>query len=522
MFSFFSFITLRARIAATIFLVVGVLIGVAFWQVLDALETMLKEQVVAQEKLLLDVLKEPALRALHTRDYEGLRRQLMQLQADRRILRAALADGAGLVALASDAADAGRRLRELRQAPGAHWRRLDLGSVSHRSGALVLEFSRAQLDEAREDAFNLGLVIAATGMILITLVGLAVGWLLTRRIDKLRDAAQQMADGNLAVRTGLRGRDEVAALSRAFDLMALRVAASQKELMRLNRELEHRVQQRTLDLSRSLDETKRLQDQMVQSEKLAALGSLVAGVSHEINTPLGISVTAATLVEELLKSLEERLRSGGLTRQFLQDFVSRTAEANAMALANLQRAAELIRNFKMVAVDQASSKRREFMLRETVQEIVSTLKPMLRNRNIDLLLDVPDGIAMDSYPGPLGQVITNLFSNALLHAFEGRAGGTISIMARTYADGSVAIYFSDDGVGIAPEHLSRIFDPFFTTKSGEGGSGLGLSIVYNIVTGVLGGSISTESRHGAGCTFTITLPRVAPTADRGRPAATLP
>jgi signal transduction histidine kinase len=157
-----------------------------------------------------------------------------------------------------------------------------------------------------------------------------------------------------------------------------------------------------------------------------------------------------------------------------------------------------------------------------VQEIVSTLKPMLRNRNIDLLLDVPDGIAMDSYPGPLGQVITNLFSNALLHAFEGRAGGTISIMARTYADGSVAIYFSDDGVGIAPEHLSRIFYPFFTTKSGEGGSGLGLSIVYNIVTGVLGGSISTESRHGAGCTFTITLPRVAPTADRGRPAATLP
>ncbi len=507
-----SSITLRARIAAAIFLVVGALIGVAFWQVLNTLQTLLQEQVVAQEQLLLDVLRDDAALALQNQAVDGLRHQLAALQRDKHFLRAVLADSAGRVVLDSEQTQPGRRLSELRPAPGAHWRRLALGSAAQRSGTLVLEFSRAQLDEAQEDAFSLGIAIAATGMILITLVGLAIGWLLTRRIDRLRAAAEQMADGNLAVRTGLRGGDEVAALSRAFDLMAQRVAASQYELLRLNRALEHRVQQRTIDLSKSLEEMQRMQDQMVQSEKLAALGSLVAGVSHEINTPLGISVTAATLVEELLKSLEERLRSGGLTRQFLQDFMARSTEANAMALANLQRAAELIRNFKMVAVDQASAKRRQFMLRETVQEIVSTLKPMLKNRRIEVLLDIPDGIAMDSYPGPLGQVITNLFSNALLHAFEGRAEGAIAIKARAYADGTVAVHFSDDGVGIEPEHLNRIFDPFFTTKSGEGGSGLGLSIAYNIVTGVLGGRISAESRLGEGSTFTLTMPLVAPGA----------
>lgn len=508
-------VTLRARIAAAIFLVVGVLVGVASWQLHRALQTLLQEQVLAQEHLLLDVLREDAALALQAGDFDALRRRMMALQRDRRILGAAVADGTGRVVFASETGQLGLRVDRLPPAAGRQWRQLALGSPKQPAGTLALAFSLAAQEEAREDAVSLGIASAAAGMILITLVGLAVGWLLTRRIDRLRVAAQQMAEGNLAVRTGLGGRDEVAALSRAFDLMAQRVAASQQELLRLNRALEHRVQQRTGELTRSLEEMKRLQDQMVQSEKLAALGSLVAGVSHEINTPLGISVTAATLVEELLKSVEERLRSGGLTRQFLQDFVARATEGNAMALANLQRAAELIRNFKMVAVDQASAKRRQFMLRETVHEIVSTLRPLLKNRRIELRLDVADGIAMDSYPGPLGQVITNLFSNALLHAFEGRAEGTITIKARGYADGSVALYFSDDGSGIAAGDQPRIFDPFYTTKSGEGGSGLGLSIVYNIVTGVLGGSISVESRAGAGTTFTLTMPQVAP----GAPAA---
>lgn len=507
--------TLRARIAATFFLLVGALVGVAFWQVLGVLQSTLEEQVVAREDLMLDVLKDAALQVLTTGEFDGLPPQLLkshflQLQRNKHIQRAVLTDPHGRVIVASDAADLGLTLRQLKPPQGAYWRTLVIGNPKARAGTLALEFAHTQLDEVREDAISLGIAIAATCMILITLVGLAIGWLLTRRIYKLREAAQQMAEGDLTVRTGLRGKDEVAAVSRAFDLMAKRVAASQYEMMRMNRALEHRVRQRTLELTNSVEEMQRMQDKLVQSEKLAALGALVAGVSHEINTPLGISVTAATYVEELFKALEERLRSGRFTREYLDEFIVRATEANAMSLANLQRAAELIRNFKMVAVDQASAKRREFMLMETVQEIVSTLRPLLKNRGVDLVLDLPDGIAMDSYPGPLGQVITNLFSNALLHAFDGRPAGCITIRARTYADESVSLFFSDDGVGVSPEHLNRIFDPFFTTKSGEGGSGLGLSIAYNIVTGILGGTITVESRPGEGTTFTVTMPRVAP------------
>lgn len=506
----FSFITFRARIAAAIFLVVGGLVGVASWQLHEALLNLLEEQVQAQEQVVLNLLKEPALQALATQDYAAVQPQLARLARDNLARRAVLADREGLIVASDGGGDVGRPLRELRVAPDAYWRRVVIGGTYTRLGTLALEFSGTPLNEARENARVLGVAIAAAGMIIILLVALGTAWLLTRRLDRLRDAAQQMAEGNLAARAGLSGRDEVAAVSRAFDLMAQRVAATQFELMRLNRALEHRVQQRTIELSKALDESKRMQDQLVQAEKLAALGSLVAGVSHEINTPLGISVTAVTYVDELFKSLQERLRSGTFTRSFLDEFIEKSLETNAMALANLQRAAELIRNFKMVAVDQSSAKRREFMLRETLREIISTLRPMLKNRGIDLVLDVPDGITMDSYPGPLGQVITNLFSNALLHAFEGRPSGRITIKVRSYTDNSVAIYFSDDGGGIAREHLGRIFDPFFTTKGGEGGSGLGLSIVYNIVTAVLGGSIAVESRPHEGTTFTITLPRVAP------------
>lgn len=506
----FSTFTLRARIAAAIFLLVGALVGVAFWQVLNVLQTMLQEQVVAQEERTLDLLKDASLQALASGNPVLLQSQFVGLQRDKHVLRAALADAQGRVVVTSHPADLGQKLLSLQPGAQAYWRKRILGNPAARTGTLALEFPSAQFDEAREDARSLGVAIAATCMILITLVGLGIGWLLTRRIDKLREAAQQMADGNLAVRTGLRGRDEVAAVSRAFDLMAQRVAASQYEMMRMNRALEHRVRQRTLELTQSVEEMKRMQDKLVQSEKLAALGSLVAGVSHEIDAPLGISVTAATYVDELFKALEERLRSGRFTPEYLDEFIGKVTDANAMTLANLQRAAELIRNFKMVAVDQASAQRREFMLMETVQEIVSTLRPLLRNRRVELVLDLPDGISMDSYPGPLGQVITNLFSNALLHGFEGRSSGRITIKARTYADQSVGLFFSDDGAGVPAEHLNRIFDPFFTTKGGEGGSGLGLSIAYNIVTGLLGGSITLESRPGEGATFTITMPRVAP------------
>jgi len=177
---------------------------------------------------------------------------------------------------------------------------------------------------------------------------------------------------------------------------------------------------------------------------------------------------------------------------------------------NLHRAADLVNSFKQVAIDQTSSQRRSFSLAEVVSEILLTLWPMIRKSPFNIEQSIPGDINFDSYPGPLGQVLTNLINNALLHGFEGRNQGTIMITARENDDGLIELAVSDDGVGIPASHLNRIFDPFFTTKLGAGGSGLGLNITHNVVTGVLGGRVRVQSAVGVGTTFTLILPKVAP------------
>ena len=193
-------------------------------------------------------------------------------------------------------------------------------------------------------------------------------------------------------------------------------------------------------------------------------------------------------------------------------------KASDLLLRNLGQAHELVTSFKRVAVDQASDQRRPFDLRTTLEELVATLSPMLRKTPYRMELDLAGGLVLDSYPGPLGQVVTNLVTNALLHAFEGRTTGCMRIAARALDARQIEIVFSDDGIGIAEEHLKRIFDPFFTTKLGKGGSGLGLNIVHNIVTGSLGGKLNVMSRTGEGTTFTLTIPFNAPRGDTESPA----
>jgi PAS domain S-box-containing protein len=291
-----------------------------------------------------------------------------------------------------------------------------------------------------------------------------------------------------------------------------------QELLLLNAELESRVAERTrqleganTELSQTLQILNDAKDHLVHSEKLAALGALVAGISHEINTPVGVSYTAATYLEDKLKSLVTRYQSGALSREDLANFISAATESTSMVLANLRQAAELIRNFKMVAVDQASAKRRGFMLKETIEEILSSLHHLVRETDVRIELHLAEGIRMDSYPGPLGQVLINLVKNALLHAFEGRTTGVIRIeTTHVQNERSLKLTFADNGVGIPAQSLGKIFDPFFTTKFGNGGSGLGLNIAHNIVTGVLGGSIEASSQPGKGTEFLLRLPLMAP------------
>jgi signal transduction histidine kinase len=194
----------------------------------------------------------------------------------------------------------------------------------------------------------------------------------------------------------------------------------------------------------------------------------------------------------------------------LENYLGDAGKAGDILMRNLQRAADLVTGFKQVAVDQTSSQRRKFSVAEVVSEIMLTLWPTVRKTAFTVGQHIPESLMMDSYPGPLGQVITNLVNNALLHGFEGRQSGSVAICAEAAGEGWLELSVKDDGVGIPPANLNRIFDPFFTTKLGAGGSGLGLNITHNIVTGILGGRIRVHSEPGAGTTFTLSLPLVAP------------
>jgi PAS domain S-box-containing protein len=274
-------------------------------------------------------------------------------------------------------------------------------------------------------------------------------------------------------------------------------------LSHANIQLEKNVADRTSELRHT-------QDDLIRSEKLASLGSLVAGVAHELNTPIGNSLlTSSTLREKTMTF--SRLVGGGLVRKSdLTLFLSDAEHASELIERGLASAANLISSFKQVAVDQASSKRRLFQMDKVCSDVIATMMAKIRHAGLNIELKIPANIELDSYPGPLDQVISNLVENSILHGQHGQSGGHIVISARPVEIEFVELCFSDNGVGIPEENLQRIFDPFFTTKLGRGGSGLGLNIVYNIVTSVLGGKIIVQSVEGKGASFLLTLPLKAP------------
>lgn len=287
---------------------------------------------------------------------------------------------------------------------------------------------------------------------------------------------------------------------------------TQAELQKLNQQLEERVARRTQalrekneELSQTVETLHLTRDQLVQAEKLSSLGSVVAAVAHELNTPVGNALTVATTQQAQLAGLQHEVEHG-LTRSGLQGYLDQGRAAAALLVRNLERAAELVASFKEVAVDRTSSQRRSFDLATVVNEVVMTLLPGLKRQRYQIETDIAPGLVCNSYPGPLGQIVTNLVNNAVVHGFAGRECGCIVLRAQALDQAFLRLTVSDDGCGIALEHQARIFDPFFTTRLGEGGSGLGLSIVYNLVTGLLGGRITVESRPGEGTQFAIDIP----------------
>ncbi len=278
-------------------------------------------------------------------------------------------------------------------------------------------------------------------------------------------------------------------------------------------ETEQRIRQLNAELVLSIDErTHQLQvaqAELMRAEKMVSLGSLVAGIAHELNTPIGNSLTVATTLAEHCREMRTTMRDG-LRRSTLETYISDTESGSEILSRNLQRASQLIQSFKSIAVDQASDSRRSFDLHQVMQETVAALQPSLKRKPYKIRLQVEEGLTLNSYPGSLEQVVVNLINNAVLHGFDGREHGEIEIRGEAGADDQIRLCIRDDGAGIAPDNLARIFDPFFTTKMGKGGSGLGLHIVRSIVEKTLGGSIHASSESGKGTCMEITLPRLAP------------
>ncbi len=266
-----------------------------------------------------------------------------------------------------------------------------------------------------------------------------------------------------------------------------------------------KLQQTNQALTESLGTLQLAQDQLVQSEKTAALGRLVAGIAHEINTPVGIGVTAASYLDEVTQELEEQYEHGTMTRSDLEVYLKNAKTSARMILENLRRAAEQIQSFKLIAVDQNSQEKRKFNLRDYLNDILLGLHPKLDKSSHHVTVYCDDDLELESHPGAFSQIISNLVLNSLIHGFESKAQGTMTIEALRDQD-ILQIRFHDDGCGMTPEIRSKIFEPFFTTKRGKGGTGLGLHLVHNLVTQQLDGHIECESLPGQGTTFLIRIP----------------
>src|SRR5580700_6373916 len=363
-------------------------------------------------------------------------------------------------------------------------------------------------DQTLADISRKVLSIAVIFLGIIITAGVLIALSIRLPLQQILAAMHAITSGDYNRKVhGTGASDEVGEIARAVEVFrenAIAKRTTEDELRASKEKAEN-----------ALHELNTAQQNLIDAERLAALGGLVAGVAHEVNNPIGISLTVASSFARRAEMFEAELKSdGGLRRSQLEEFVRTSRDAAGQLVANLHRAGELIQSFKQVAVDRSHAERRQFALGEATDQIIASLKPVLKRAPIELTVDVPEGLLIDGYPGSYGQILTNLFLNAVNHAFADGRSGTISIAARARGHEDIEISFADDGAGMTSDVQRQAFDPFFTTRRNEGGTGLGLHIVYNLVTQQLGGRMMLESRLGQGTTFRIIMPRVA----KGEPA----
>jgi signal transduction histidine kinase len=380
-----------------------------------------------------------------------------------------------------------------------------IGAIDDLSTKMRGREQKAQetFDRTLADISRKVLSIAVIFLGIILTAGVLIGLSIRQPLQQIMAAMQAITSGDYGRKVqGTAARDEVGAMARAVEVFRENAIAK--------RETEDALRSSKEKAEGALLELRAAQQNLIDAERLAALGGLVAGVAHEVNNPIGISLTVASSFARRSEMFEAELNSNGqLRRSQLDEFVRSSRDAAQQLVANLHRAGELIQSFKQVAVDRSHAERRQFDLSESTDQIIASLRPVLKKAAIAVTVEVPEGLLIDGYPGSYGQILTNLFLNAATHAFAGGRSGTISISAKPRGPEDVEIIFADNGAGMTPEVQRQAFDPFFTTRRNDGGTGLGLHIVYNLVTQQLGGRMMLDSRLGQGTTFRIMMPKTA-------------
>ena len=327
--------------------------------------------------------------------------------------------------------------------------------------------------------------------------------------DELTVANKKLDDQNLIL------EQEVAKKTASLSQIMLDLEQQKDELIAHQRELrqenenrqyiEAELRKRNEELANSMDTLNQAQEQLVESERMASLGGLVAGIAHDVNTPLGVSVTAASFLQERLNNLKTDFEDKSLTSKNMASFIDEAEQTALLLLSNLERASDLIASFKQVAVDQTSQTEREFVLGDYIQEIIQSLKPSFKHTEHTIEVNCPDNLIVSCAPGAIAQIVTNMVVNSLTHGFENQNAGAITLNV-SKENKDVVIHYTDNGRGLSESELDKLFDAFYTTKRGEGGSGLGTHIMYNLVTQTLSGQIEAQSTVGEGLQYTIRFP----------------
>jgi two-component system NtrC family sensor kinase len=390
-------------------------------------------------------------------------------------------------------------------------------------GELEIGFARGKiLENIIKSASKIFFMQVLSGLLLAALLLWRVHRIITRHLVDLNRQLEVKSKSNahqfLTIDRGYYDDDELSTLIDSFNQLTDELNSelkskeeAQHALAETNNKLEQRVEERTENLQDAIDKLhntlehlRNTQSQLIESKKLSSLGAMVAGVAHEINTPIGLCITTHSFIQEMFKEMRQRFEDNSISKSNFTEFMTNMEESVDILSKNLERAARLVKSFKLVSEDQTGEAARKFNLKEYIQEILSTLQPKLKMTQHLVNIQCASDIDMYGYPGALSQVITNLVMNSLLHGFENIAKGTITIEVERHND-HVEILYADDGQGLTEEAQVKIFEPFFTTKRGHGGTGLGMHLVHNLVSQTLQGSIQLQ-QASQGCAFIITIP----------------